>query len=140
MIEPPAQASIIEYSYLWLDQQQQGETEGRKARPVCLALSVRSDPAGEHHLLLLAISSQTPRPRQSAIEVPEIERRRGGLSRYPRAWIVTSEYNYDIAERSFYYDPAGRVLGAFGQHFMRRIVVELRKTMHAGGARVSRVE
>ena len=139
MSEPPPQASVIEYPYLWLEQDLRGETEGRKTRPVCLALSVPSQ-TGEHHLLLLAISSQPPRADQSAIEVPEIERRRGGLTRYPRAWIVTSEYNYDIAERSFYFDPTGPLLGTFGQPFMRQVAAALRKSMQMGRGRVSRVE
>jgi hypothetical protein len=139
MNDPPPQASVIEYPYLWHDEEGRGETEGRKTRPVCLALSVRSPQTGEHHLLLLAISSQPPRANQSAIEVPDTERRRGGLMRYPRAWIVTSEYNYDIAERSFYYDPAGPVLGAFSQRFMREVATALRKSLQGSGSRVSRV-
>lgn len=140
MVDPPPQASVIPYPYLWLDQERRGETEGRKTRPVCLALSIQDARTREHHLLLLAISSQPPRPDQSAIEVPEIERRRAGLARYPRAWIVTSEYNYDIAERSFYFDPAAHALGAFSQRFMGQVAAELRKTLQIGGARVSRLE
>jgi hypothetical protein len=140
MTEPPPQASVVEYPYLWRDQEQHGETEGRKARPVCLALSVRSEQTGEHHLLLLAISSQPPRAEQSAIEIPETERRRSGLTRYPTAWIVTSEYNYDIAERSFYYDPVRPVLGRFSPRFMRQIAAALRQSMLSGGARISRID
>jgi len=40
----------------------------------------------------LAITSQPPRADQRALEVPATERRRAGLTRYPRAWIVVSEY------------------------------------------------
>ena len=140
MPDPPQQASVIEYPYLWLRQDQAGETEGRKSRPVCLALSVRSGATQEHHLLLLAITSQAPRAGQTALPVPETERRRAGLTRYPEAWIVTSEYNYDIAERSFYYDPSGPILGAFSQTFMAQIARALRERIRHGGGRVLRVD
>ncbi len=108
--EPPPQGSIIEYPYLWLRQADAGETEGRKPRPVCMALRVRNEEAGEHHLLLLPVSSQPPTDDQRAIEVPETERRRAGLSKYPRAWVVTSEFSYDVAERSFYLNPNASVV------------------------------
>jgi hypothetical protein len=134
----PKQASAIEYPYLWLGQANSGETEGRKARPVCLALSVQNAQSGEHHLLLLAISSQPPRPDQRAIEIPETERRRAGPTEYSSALIVTSEYNYDIAERSFYYDTNGRVLGDFSPRFMARIAVDLRARLRLAPGRENR--
>lgn len=92
-IEPPPRGSIIIYPYLWLRQAASGETEGRKDRPCCLLLAVKDQGTGEHHMMLLAISSQPPSADQRAIEIPAIERRRAGLSRYPAAWIVTSEFN-----------------------------------------------
>lgn len=60
---------------------------------------------------MLAISSQPPGADQTALEIPEIECRRGGLSELKRAWITISEYNYDIAERSHYLDPNQDLLG-----------------------------
>ena len=113
--EPPPQGSIIYYPYLWREQRDAGETEGRKTRPVCLLLRVRDPGSGFHHLFLLGISSQPPRPDTKALEIPDIERHRGGLTRYPRAWVVVGEYNYDVAERSFYYDPNTPLLGRFSE-------------------------
>ena len=83
-----------------MEQKNEGETEGRKSRPVCLVLRVPDVARKVTHLFLLAISSKPPRPTQVAIEIPDTERRRAGLSRYPRAWITVSEFNYDVAERS----------------------------------------
>jgi hypothetical protein len=140
MASPPPAGAVIEYPYLWLSQAASGETEGRKARPVCLALSVRHPQSGEHHLLLLAISSQPPRADQSAIQVPDTERRRAGLTRYPAAWIVTSEFNYDIAERSFYYSAATAVLGAFSGPFLKQIAGALQESLGRGKGRVSRTD
>jgi len=76
--------TVIEYPYLWRWQRARGETEGRKTRPVCVAISVRGL-GGFTHLALLAISSRPPADDQTALEVPEIECRRGGLSEWKRA-------------------------------------------------------
>ena len=120
-IETPPRGSVIVYPYLWLRQAASGETEGRKDRPCCLLLSVEDAKTHEHHLMLLAISSQPPTLDQAAIEIPATERRRAGLSRYPSAWIVTSEFNYDIAERSFYFDPSLPPLGRFSAEFLKLV-------------------
>ena len=120
--EVPLPGAVIAYPYLWTSQRDTGETEGRKDTPVCLLLSIY-DPAKDlHHLVLLAISSQPPASDQIGMEIPDTERRRGGLTRYPRAWVVISEYNYDIAERSFYYNPSIVPLGDSA----RRICASLR--------------
>lgn len=74
--------AVIEYPYLGRWQHARGETEGRKTRPVCVAISVRGQD-GFTHLALLAISSRLPAADQT---VPEIECRRGGLSEWKRAW------------------------------------------------------
>jgi hypothetical protein len=120
----PLQGSVIAYPYLWASQRDHGEREGRKDRPVCLLVAVHVQDV--HHLMLLAISSQPPAPDQIALEIPDTERRRGGLMRYPRAWIVVSEYNYDIAERSFYYNPNVTPLGKFSTAYLREIATAFR--------------
>ena len=72
-----------------------------KTRPVCLVLRMR-DPREEiHHLMLVAITSREPTEDRVAIEVPDTERQRAKLTRYPRAWIIVDEYNYDIEESSW---------------------------------------
>ena len=115
-----------------------GETEGRKTRPVCLLLRIHDPEHAIHHLFLFGISSQPPRPDQLALEIPDIERRRAGLTRYPRAWIVISEYNYDVAERSYYYEPAIPPLGAFSASFLREVAKAARSALAGAGARVDR--
>ena len=89
------------YPYLWLRQRDAGETEGRKARPVCVAVA-SADAVGQSHLALLPISSQRPAATQSAIKIPQLERKRLGLHGDRPAWVYLGEYNYDIAERSFH--------------------------------------
>jgi hypothetical protein len=135
--EVPLPGAVIADPYLWTSQRDTGETEGRKDRPVCLLLSIY-DPAKDlHHLVLLAISSQPPASDQIGMEIPDTERRRGGLTRYPRAWVVISEYNYDIAERSFYYNPSIVPLGRFSAPCLRELATAFRANLTAA-ARIDR--
>jgi hypothetical protein len=134
----PPKGSVILYPYLWAEQQKQGETEGRKTRPTCLVLSLRDPGEDIHHLMLVAITSQAPSKKQTAVEVPDTERMRAKLTRYPRAWIIVNEYNYDIAERSWYFEGGAEVLGTFSEPFVRQITDALRKEMRAGAKRIDR--
>jgi hypothetical protein len=131
--------AVIEYPYLWRWQRARGETEGRKTRPVCVAISVRSQD-GFTHLALLAISSRPAAGDQTALEVPEIECRRGGLSEWKRAWVTVSEYNYDIAERSYYLNVDQPPLGRFTRPFMMRLATAFAPLFQRGRARVDRSE
>jgi hypothetical protein len=90
------------------------------------------------HLALLAISSRPPGAEQPALEIPEIECRRGGLGDLKRAWITLSEYNYDIAERSYYLAPDEPILGRFSKPFMMRLAAALAPLFARKGARVDR--
>jgi len=136
--EVPSQGSVITYPYLWAAQRDAGEGEGRKTRPVCLVLRLRDTEQNLHHLVLLAITSRPPRPDQSALEIPGTERRRAGLTPYPRAWVIVSEYNYDIAERSYYYEPHVPPLGTFSMAFLREVAAALRTRIASTVARVDR--
>lgn len=121
---PLKQGTILAYSYLWAWQSNKGETEGRKTRPVCLALPIQKN--GITHLFLLAITGTPPRPEQTALEIPEIEKRRGGLKDWKDGWIIIDECNYDIAEKSFYLDNSQPALGRFSEAFTSRIKTALR--------------
>ncbi len=92
------------------------------------------------HLVLLAISSQPPGGEQAALEIPDIERRRAGLSDWRRAWITISEYNYDIAERSWYLDVNQHPLGRFSKPFMIRLASAFAPLFKKRQARVDRSE
>jgi hypothetical protein len=123
--------SIIHYPYLWRWQRERGETEGRKERPVCVVIAVRGRD-DLTHLALLAISSRPPGEDQTALEVPEIECRRAGLSDLKRGWVTVSEYNYDIVERSYYFD--------VNQPFMMRLAAAFAPLFKQTQARVDRSE
>ncbi|RUM08909.1 hypothetical protein [Rhizobium chutanense] len=130
---------VMAYPYLWAWQQQRGETEGRKQRPVCVIIAMRSASDGNTHLVLLAITTQPPEVGRIALEIPDIERRRAGLGDLKQSWIVVDEYNYDIVERSWYIEPHQEVLGRFSKSFVMRIATMFAKARGQSG-RVNRVD
>ena len=84
--------------------------------------------------------SRPPAADQTAIEVPEIECRRAGLSEGKRAWITVSEYNYDIAERSWYLNANRAPLGRFSKSFVMRLAAAAAPLFKKREARVDRLE
>ena len=125
MREPaPANGSVITYPYLWNWRHGRGETEGRKNRPACLVLKIPR--AGKKHLVLFAISGTPPQSDQIALSIPDLERQRAGLKDFKEAWITVSEYNYDTAEDSFYFDSSAEALGKFGPSFLSKIAAAAR--------------
>lgn len=130
--------TVLSYPYLWRRQHDTGESEGRKNRPVCVVVAIASN-AGETHLMLLAISTKPPQSAGDAIEIPETERRRAGLNDAVRSWITICEYNYDIAERSFYLDPTQQILGRFSRPFVMQLAESLRPLLAAARGKVDRL-
>lgn len=121
---------VIRYDYLWAREHDRGETTGRKTRPVCVQVMLRSDDAARQPpSLLFPITSQPPRPDQASLAVPEIECRRVGL-RSP-AWILVDEWNEDDVATS----PSlasTRPLGVFGPSFTREIRLGAIAAIRAG--------
>src|SRR6185312_6311282 len=93
--------AVIRFPYLWAHQATEGETEGRKFRPVAVGVRIPK-PSGEDVLSLFPITSQKPDPDRFAAEIPETEKRRAGLAGDLRLWIILDEYNHDVIGRSFY--------------------------------------
>jgi hypothetical protein len=126
------------YPYLWRWQQSRGEEEGRKDRPVCVAIASK-DSSGLTHLALLAISGTPPGKEQKALELPPLEIRRIGLKEHKRAWITVSEYNYDILERSFSLQIPDKPLKKLSPRFLKIVLTAFRSTLLFGQARVGRL-
>ncbi len=106
--------SVIVYAYLWAREAGKGETSGRKSRPATVV--VRKTSANGDVIALLAITSQQLSRARSAVEIPDIEKRRAGLSGDIRLWIILDEYNVDVIGSSFYFEPKPPV-GAFSRAF-----------------------
>ncbi|GHA19553.1 hypothetical protein GCM10007989_13930 [Devosia pacifica] len=114
----PRLGDVWRYPFLWSREAASGETEGRKERPVVLALLVRNR-IDEMVLLMVPITS-VPQSDRYAIEVPEIEKRRAGLDAHMRLWIVADEANEDIPARSFYFESGNRI-GQFSAPFTKQV-------------------
>ena len=99
----PNAGEVFRYPFLWKREQMAGETEGRKTRPVCIAVTVaRSD--SETVVFILPITTQPPLPSRKFIEVPQIESQRVGLETHVRKWVMLDEINTDILERSYVWE------------------------------------
>ncbi|MER9302193.1 hypothetical protein NKJ06_04990 [Mesorhizobium sp. M0293] len=119
MVIRPIAADVWRYPYLWYRQHGDGETEGRKTRPVAF-VAVLPGKAGGTNLFILAITSTQPGRDRIAASIPEIERRRAGLDPIP-LWVIVDEYNHDILETSAYFEPGARI-GAFSPSFHKKIM------------------
>jgi hypothetical protein len=139
MMEPSIKnGQIVRYDYLWKWQAEQGRVNAEKKRPTCLALVKHDNGTGLTHIILLAISGKPPREDQEAMEIPRLELQRAGLSTFKRGWITVSEYNYDVIERSVYFDHQQTPSGSFSRKFMQRIWQSLGAQMRTIGSRVDR--
>ncbi|GHC40227.1 hypothetical protein GCM10007291_47550 [Gemmobacter nanjingensis] len=134
MANRPSPGEVFRYPFLWKREELSGETEGRKKRLVCIAVTVaRQD--GETVVFILPITTQPPQPARHAIEVPEIESRRVALEAYVRKWIMLDEVSTDIVERSYVWDDR-KPLGAFSPAFTAKIRATLLALARAGAAKL----
>ena len=84
--------TIIDYPYLWARDFESGETEGRKRRPVAVAVRLPAkSPGGNDKVLLFLITTKVPASGQLAIEIPDMEKRGGGLEADRQLWIILNE-------------------------------------------------
>lgn len=131
--------TIFYYDYVFKWQVEKGRETGEKDRPVCV-LSVLKSANGLTHVGLLAVSATPPKADQVAVELPQIECRRAGLKEWKGGWVIVSEYNYDIAERSYSLDVNQDPIGRFSKQFMQRLADEARPLFRRGGARIDRTK
>ena len=111
-----------------------GETEGRKRRPVRIAVTVaRND--GETVVFILPTTTQPPLPTRQAIEVPQTEPQRVGLETHVRKWVMLDEVNTDFVERSYVWDDR-KPIGMFSAAFTAKIQTSLIGLAKARGSSV----
>lgn len=53
---------------------------------------------------------------------------------------MVGEYNYNVAERSLYYEPQQALVGRFSKSFMMRVAAETLPLWRASAARVDRTD
>ena len=114
-------ATVIRYPYLWNREADRGETEGRKERPV--AVGVRIARKDGDVVLFFPITSKQPERSRFAAEIPATEKRRAGLDKDLRLWIILDEFNSDIIGQSFYLEPEPAI-GHFSKAFFLPLLRE----------------
>ena len=116
MVEP-TNGLVISYNYLWAREYDRHEESGRKARPACVQIIVARGKNGTV-VALFPITSQPPHADRTALEIPEMEACRIGLT--VPSWIVVDEWNLDDLAKSPHIADS-RPLGAFSAAFMKRV-------------------
>lgn len=106
---------------LWGHEANDGETEGRKNRPV--AVGVRIMRADGDLVLFFPITTKMPDRNRFAVEIPTIEKRRAGLDADLPLWLILDEFNSDVIGRSFYLKPEPP-LGHFSKAFFLPLLRE----------------
>jgi hypothetical protein len=131
----PAKSSPI---HLWAWQNDRGEIGERKSRPTCVAVAVRSAKDDLAHLASCC-TTKAPLSDRVAIEVLDTEARRAGLSNLNR-WVIVDEYNYDIAERSWYIELDGNVISRFSRAFMMKFAGSFGEASRRSGRRINQLD
>ena len=114
------EGAVFAYPFQWSDER---HVENPKSRTTCLAIRRKTAifrGSAIVHLFLLGISDR-PRPHQTAIEIPPMEKRRAGLHEDRPAFVVISEYNYDALPHSWHYEPNSTDYGSFSPAFTERV-------------------
>lgn len=132
----PAAGQVFDYHYLWKWQAERGETEGRKKRPSCVVIVVTNQ-AGQHVMFIAPITSKSPAPGRTALEIPETEARRARLDSDVLLWVVLDELNADILETSYTLEERSP-RGSFSPAFTDAILREVQRLRAAGVLKLSR--
>jgi hypothetical protein len=116
----PSNGLVVSYNYLWAREYDRQEESGRKARPVCVQIIIAAGKSGTI-VALFPITSQPPQAARTALEIPEMEARRIGLT-IP-SWLVIDEWNLDDLARSPHIGDS-RPIGRLSSAFMKRVRAE----------------
>ena len=90
--DAPKVGQVIDHRFLWVEEQAQGQIEGRKARP-CLILAVEYDETDVPRVTVVPITSQRPREGTLAVPIPQSLLTRLGLDATRPAWVALDDAN-----------------------------------------------
>lgn len=86
----PIVGLVINYGYLWLHEQDQGQVEARKSRPAAVIVAVERQTGV--FVMVLGITHTPPANPAEGLELPTSAKRRLGLDD-SRSWIIVSQAN-----------------------------------------------
>lgn len=88
----PEPGLVLNYAYLWHDEHNAGQDEGRKDRPSVIVLCATRASDEAMIVTILPITHAAPVEAKAAIEIPPRIKRHLGLDD-ARSWIVVAEGN-----------------------------------------------
>ena len=94
----PEVGLVISYSYLWKEEEERGQVEGRKDRPCAIVLAVDQagpQPTGHKQVAVVPITHSPPRDPNVAVEIPPRVKEHLGLDA-ERSWVILDEVNVFI--------------------------------------------
>ena len=124
---------VFHYPYWWRSDARRG-IENPKNRTTTLAIARKTETregAVLTHLFLLGITDN-PGDSRGAVEIPLIEKRRAGLDPMRAAFVVITEYNYDVLPLSHDYDPRSKTFGAFSSVFTEEVRLRFLRAVKNG--------
>jgi hypothetical protein len=91
----PEVGLVISYSYLWKEEEERGQVEGRKDRPCAIVLAIdHPDPEVDGHkqVAVVPITHSPPHDPEVAVEIPPRVKEHLGLDA-ERSWVILDEVN-----------------------------------------------
>lgn len=89
----PQVGLVISYAYLWSDEAEQGQVEGRKDRPCAIVVATEAaEPNQRKQVAVVPITHAPPHDPRVAIEIPRRVKEHLGLDS-ERSWVVLNEFN-----------------------------------------------
>lgn len=139
-IPRPERGLVISYSYLWREEAEAGQPEGRKDRPCAIVLTSEVD-NGEVIVTVAPITHAPPHRVDFAIEIP-VEIKRGIGLDVERSWVVADEVNRFVWPGFDLRPVAGKqgtfVYGLLPPRFFDRVIGALTRALRAKGIAVTR--
>jgi hypothetical protein len=91
----PEVGLVISYSYLWKEEEERGQVEGRKDRPCAIVLAIDHPDAeadGHKQVAVVPITHSPPHDPNVAVEIPPRVKEHLGLDA-ERSWVILDEVN-----------------------------------------------
>jgi hypothetical protein len=141
----PQLGLVISFSFLWSDEAEEGQVEGRKDRPCAVVLALKASEHGERkQVAVVPITHSPPCDLRVAIELPHRVKEHLRLDS-ERSWVILDEFNVFVWP-GFDLRPikgqVGRVdYGLLPPRFFDRLITRIRELDQEGCiARTSRGE
>jgi hypothetical protein len=90
----PKVGLVISYAYLWVEEAENGQVEGRKERPCAIIVALDSiGSAGKHKQVTVVPITHSPHVDPNvAVEIPQRVKQHLGLDS-ERSWVILDEIN-----------------------------------------------